>query len=236
MDGRGATRVTIVVLTTAVVVVAVVGFAIVGRFLDPLRPGSGRSFSATGPPPLPTVAPAPGATVGGAGPGVSTIGSTGSFLIISSLGVDAPLVPTGATGPTETASLNIPDDIHTVAWWDGTVDDGGRTVYEDAPQPGQPGVALIAGHIDAATAGPGALYDLKDVVVGATVEIVDSDGHVSRWTVSAPPETRLKTELPPALWVTTGTPKLALVTCGGPFDARTGHYLDNVIVWASPAR
>ena len=29
-------------------------------------------------------------------------------------------------------------------------------------------------------------------------------------------------------------PKLAIVTCGGPFDAATGHYLDNVIVWATP--
>jgi hypothetical protein len=35
--------------------------------------------------------------------------------------------------------------------------------------------------------------------------------------------------------VTTGPPKLALVTCGGPFVSATGHYLDNVIVWATPA-
>jgi hypothetical protein len=33
-------------------------------------------------------------------------------------------------------------------------------------------------------------------------------------------------------FVNSGAPKLALVTCGGPFDAATGHYLDNVIVWA----
>ena len=52
------------------------------------------------------------------------------------------------------------------------------------------------------------------------------------WTVDAPPQVNLKTELPPALWVTTGTPTVALVTCGGPFDKATGHYLDNVIVWA----
>ena len=166
--------------------------------------------------------------------GISTIGTSGSSLVIPSLGIDAPLVPTGATGAVGTASLTIPDDVHAVAWWDGSVRNRGRTVHEDAPEPGQPGVALIAGHIDSSTAGPGALYALKNMTVGSTVEIVDSDHHVSTWTVSAPPETALKTELPSSLWVTTGPPRLALVTCGGPFDSATGHYLGNVIVWTTP--
>ena len=39
--------------------------------------------------------------------------------------------------------------------------------------------------------------------------------------------------LPAGLFLNSGPPKLALVTCGGPFDAATGHYLDNVIVWAT---
>lgn len=144
-------------------------------------------------------------------------------------------MPTGATGAAETASLNIPTDVHTAAWWDGSVSDGSRTIHEDAPAPGEPGVAVIAGHIDSATAGPGALYDLKNIAVGATVEIVDSVGHVTKWTVSARPLVTLKTALPPSLWVNRGRPRLALVTCGGPFDSATGHYLDNVIVWAIPA-
>jgi hypothetical protein len=165
---------------------------------------------------------------------VSDIGATGSSLIIPKIGVDAELYPTGAVGAPETAALTIPEDIHTVAWWDGTVQDGGKTVQEDAPKPGQPGVALIAGHIDAAGEGPGALYNLKDLVVGDEIEIVDSNRQTSTWAVSAPPDTTLKTELPSSLWVTTGPPKLALVTCGGPFDSATGHYVDNVIVWASP--
>ena len=28
--------------------------------------------------------------------------------------------------------------------------------------------------------------------------------------------------------------RLALVTCGGPFDASTGNYLDNIVVYAVP--
>jgi hypothetical protein len=27
-------------------------------------------------------------------------------------------------------------------------------------------------------------------------------------------------------------PELRLITCGGPFDASSGHYLDNIVVFA----
>ncbi len=175
-----------------------------------------------------------GTTPGGAGPLVAEINSSRALLEIPAIGVRAPLVPTGADGAPGTASLVVPGNIHTVAWWDGSVLDGDRVVHENAPSPGQPGVAVIAGHIDSAFAGPGALYDLKDLDQGDTIKIVDSLGRISTWTVSAQPETALKSELPSALWVSSGPPKLAIVTCGGPFDPATGHYLDNVIVWATP--
>jgi hypothetical protein len=29
--------------------------------------------------------------------------------------------------------------------------------------------------------------------------------------------------------------RLAIVTCGGPFDASTGNYLDNIVAYAVPA-
>ncbi|HXW78457.1 MAG TPA: class F sortase [Acidimicrobiales bacterium] len=163
---------------------------------------------------------------------VSDIEMSGSLLIIPSLGVRAPLVPTGAVGAPEAASLTVPADIHEVGWWDGKVRDGKRTVQENAPAPGQPGVALVAGHVDSAAEGPGALFYLGELRVGDRIEIYDSASHLSTWVVDSPPQTTPKAELPPALWVTTGPPKLALVTCGGPFDEATGHYVDNVIVWA----
>ena len=163
---------------------------------------------------------------------VSDIERSGSLLVIPSLGVRAPLVPTGAIGAPETASLTIPSDIHDVGWWDGEVRDGDRTIQEDAPAPGQPGVALIAGHVDSAAAGPGALFALRDLKVGDVIEISGSVSHLSTWVVDATPQMAPKAQLPPQLWVTTGRPQLALVTCGGPFDYATGHYVDNVIVWA----
>jgi Sortase domain len=111
---------------------------------------------------------------------------------------------------------------------------GSQVLHEGAPSPGQPGVAVIAGQVDS-VAGPGVLFYLKDLTVGDSIQVTDSRGRTSTWTVDAPPQASLKTGLPPALRVTTGPPTLALVTCGGPFDTATGHYRDNVIVWARQA-
>jgi hypothetical protein len=166
---------------------------------------------------------------------VSDILPAGSFLIIPALHIRAPLIPTGAEGTPQTASLTIPADIHTVGWWDGTVQDSQKTLHENAPAPGQPGVAVIAGHVDSAEAGPGALHNLRHLDVGDTIQILDSVGNQSTWIVDEPPQTALKTELPAALWATSGPPRLALVTCGGPYDRAAGHYLDNIIVWARRA-
>ncbi|HTW09872.1 MAG TPA: class F sortase [Acidimicrobiales bacterium] len=164
---------------------------------------------------------------------VADIGPTGAVLVIPALAVRARIVPTGAVGRPGDAALSIPYDIRTVGWWDGLVLDGNRSLHEDAPRPGQPGVSLIAGHIDSAAAGPGALFYLSRLRPGDRIEVVGSGGATTDWVVDAPPETTLKTALPPALWVTKGPARLAIVTCGGPFDYQTGHYLDNVIVWAA---
>jgi Sortase domain len=228
----GRPRLFVVGLTASIVAAGLAAWLVTTR--------SSASESRPGTNPAPTVMAAGGAS---GAPGitapdrsgrsyVSRIQASGSFLLIPAIHVRAPLVPTGAVGAPETASLTIPADIHTVGWWDGTVQDGDRTVQENAPAPGQPGVALVAGHVDSAAAGPGALHDLGTLKVGDIIEIADSAGQVSTWSVDAAPQTNLKSQLPPALWVTTGAPTLAVVTCGGPFNTTTGHYEDNVIVWA----
>jgi hypothetical protein len=155
--------------------------------------------------------------------------------VIPRLSVRAPLVATGAVGKTGSASLTIPADVHTVGWWDGVVTDGAIRTKVAAPAPGDPGVAILAGHVDSAAAGPGALYDLKRLDVGDTIRVVGFNQRTTTWTVRSRPQFTLKTALPRTLFKTTGTPTLAIVTCGGPFDASTGHYRDNVIVWATPA-
>jgi hypothetical protein len=43
-----------------------------------------------------------------------------------------------------------------------------------------------------------------------------------------------KQDLPADLFSRQGPPTLTLITCGGAFDEATGHYVDNVVVVASP--
>jgi len=181
---------------------------------------------------------APGATTTttvGAGQPVSSIGPSGATLVVPALGVRAPIVATGGVN----GSLVVPRDIRQVGWYDGinsgTTSHVASVATHTAPWPGQPGVALLAGHVDWAGEGPGALYYLGRLQVGDPIQVVGSNGTTTTWRVSQPPVTISKSALPSTLFSNTGTPRLAIVTCGGQFDAATGHYLDNVIVWATPA-
>jgi hypothetical protein len=173
---------------------------------------------------------------GGSGQrGSSSAQLTGSSprLLIPSIGTSAPVVPEGATGP-DGGALTIPSSVQVVGWWDGAWQSPNGMVREKVASPGQPGVALLAGHIDSATQGPGALYRLQQIKVGAAITVVSQGGATTHWKVTGL-QIVAKDALPSALFVNSGPPRLAVVSCGGPFDSATGHYADNVIAWADPA-
>lgn len=44
-----------------------------------------------------------------------------------------------------------------------------------------------------------------------------------------------KPQLSTGIFTRSGGRRLVFVTCGGPFDQRTKHYVDNVIVYAAAA-
>lgn len=178
--------------------------------------------------------PGSAATAGPAGAsGQAGMAAVSNRLVIPSIGTDAPVIPEGATGPNGGA-LDVPSSVHVVAWWNGVWKSPNGVVDEKVAKPGQPGVALLAGHVDSAAQGHGALYRLQQIKTGAAVTVYGAGGSATRWKV-----TRLqvvsKSALPNALFVNSGPPRLAIVSCGGPFDASTGHYEDNVIAWAVPA-
>ena len=72
--------------------------------------------------------------------------------------------------------MTIPADIHTVGWYDG-IDSSWRpaTTSASAPWPGQPGVSLLAGHVDWAGEGPGALYYIGQLGPGDPIEVIGSN-------------------------------------------------------------
>jgi hypothetical protein len=118
---------------------------------------------------------------------------------------------------------------------DGTVAVPKRTDvagwYERGPRPGQPGPAVILGHVDSHT-GPGIFINLSTVRRGALVRVDLADGSTVMFRVTRVErvsKTRFPTDL---VYAPTLDPTLRLVTCGGSFDRSRGSYRDNVIAFA----
>jgi len=137
-------------------------------------------------------------------------------------GVDAPLDPVGVD---PAGAMALPEDVDRVGW------------YRFGPAPGSAeGTAVLAGHVDDAEQGLGALAPLRDVEAGAAVQVTDAAGAVTRWRVVSR-ELIEKQALPLAtLFQRTGPPRLVLLTCGGEFIPELRSYRDNVVVVAEPVR
>ena len=105
--------------------------------------------------------------------------------------------------------------------------------YEYSPTPGALGPAVIAGHVDSAADGPSVFFRLGALKAGDTIRITRTDRKVAVFTVNAVLRFH-KTQFPTQLvYGNTNHAALRLITCGGPFDTATGHYLDNIVVLAS---
>jgi hypothetical protein len=138
---------------------------------------------------------------------------------IPAIGVRAPIIRLGLN-PDRT--LEVPKDFGDTGWWSG------------GPRPGEPGPAVIAGHIDSYT-GPAVFYRLRDLDPGDAIAVVRRDGSRTRFTVLGSeqyPKTHFPTD---RVYGRTSGPTLRLITCGGAFDESTGHYVDNTVVYARAA-
>jgi Sortase domain len=122
----------------------------------------------------------------------------------------------------QSGALQVPDSTDVAGWFD------------DSPSPGQPGPAIIAGHVDSVT-GPAVFFDLSQLRRGDRVYVRRADGSVVVFTVT---EVRmyLKSAFPTALvYGPAPGAQLRLITCGGTFDYQRRSYLSNVVVFAVAA-
>ena len=172
------------------------------------------------PAPPPPAAAAPTVTTRDAAPTVVPRRPAPVRLAVPALGVDAPVEPVGVR---DDGQMALPDDVDRLGW------------YRFGPVPGAEGSAVLAGHVDDADQGLGALAPLRDAEPGAEVVVTDAAGTATRWRVVSR-EVLEKQALPvDRLFARTGEPRLVLVTCGGPFLPGVGGYRDNVVVVAEPA-
>lgn len=147
--------------------------------------------------------------------------STPRSLAIPAIGVQTTLLRLGQT-PQGSIEVPPPGPHYDKAGW-----------YRYSPPPGSLGPAVIVGHVDSAAAGPSVFFRLGGLRPGNRVLVSRADGSVARFAVD---EVRRysKTGFPTDLvYGNTDHAALRLISCGGPFDRRTGHYRDNIVVSAS---
>ena len=118
---------------------------------------------------------------------------------------------------------------------DGTLqvptDYGRAAYYVGRPSPGAVGPAIIVAHVDS-KAGPAVFYRLRDLDAGDEVAVKRADGSEVLFVVERVEQHAKKAFPTKAVYDLTPDATLRLITCGGSFDKKAGHYRDNLIAFA----
>lgn len=144
--------------------------------------------------------------------------SAPSRLVISKLDLS---VPVGQVGVQRSGRMAVPrmSKANEPAW------------FRHGPVPGEPGTAVIVGHLDSET-GPAVFHRLRELARGDVITVTRRDGQVVTFTVTDV-GTVSKTKFPTEkVYGLTDAAELRLITCGGHFDRERETYADNVIVYA----
>jgi LPXTG-site transpeptidase (sortase) family protein len=138
---------------------------------------------------------------------------------VPSISASSSLVPTGVLPD---GSLDVPPLSQPMqASW-----------YDKSPTPGQPGPAVVLGHVNG-NGRPGIFANLDKVKAGEEVMIDRADGQTAVFTVSHV-DTVPKDNFPTAdVYNDTPDSQVRLITCGGDLDRAAHSYLSNVIVYGN---
>jgi LPXTG-site transpeptidase (sortase) family protein len=140
-------------------------------------------------------------------------------LTIPLIGVRTSLMTLGLASNGE---LQVPPlNMASVAGW-----------YTGSPPPGSIGSAIIVGHIDT-TRGPAVFARLNTLTRGDKIYVKRADGTLAEFRVTSV-QTYLKDHFPTEdVYGPVPDAELRLITCGGTFDKAIGHYLSNIVVYAT---
>lgn len=129
-------------------------------------------------------------------------------------------VPLSTLGLNLDGTVQVPTDFQEPGW------------YRLGPSPGEMGSAVILGHVDSYL-GPAVFFQLRSLTAGDQVEVTLADGVMTSFVVTSVamyPKTGFPAQ---QVYGSHGSSALQLVTCGGTFDAQTGSYLSNIVVYTS---
>jgi len=140
-----------------------------------------------------------------------------THLRIPAIGLSATVASLGIKAD---QTVEVPENPAEVGW------------YRLGARPGQDGSAVLLGHVDS-TEGPAVFYRLRSLTRGDEVDVRGADGSTTRFEVTSI-ATYANEDFPAQkVYRATGSPGLALVTCGGRYDAARGGYQSNVVVYAA---
>jgi LPXTG-site transpeptidase (sortase) family protein len=139
-----------------------------------------------------------------------------SRLLIPAISVDAAIE---ARGLEANRNLSTPTDFNDVAW------------FNQGPAPGQPGNALINGHVNWWT-GAAVFTRLGDLRAGDQVVVVRADGSRATFKVSVIRVLSARAR-DASLFASSTAAKLTLVTCWGPWDFHLGTDSQRLLVTAT---
>lgn len=158
-----------------------------------------------------------------------------------SSGARGPILPTSKPVTLDIPSIDVHSDVqHLGQTADGSIETprpgphyDEAAWYRYSPTPGSIGPAILLGHVDSAADGPSVFFRLGELEAGDVVSVGRADGSVAVFVVD---DVRryAKDDFPTdVVYGDVGHAGLRILTCGGAFDSSTGHYLDNVVVFAS---
>jgi LPXTG-site transpeptidase (sortase) family protein len=137
---------------------------------------------------------------------------------VPDIGVSAPVMKVGKNAD---GSVQVPPlDNHNLTGW-----------YRYGPTPGQNGDSVILGHVDS-NSGISVFYYLKDLHAGNKVYVTLADHKMATFVVDGVQKVAKDAFPTASVYGKANYPSLRLITCGGTFDAASGHYLYNIIVYA----
>lgn len=214
-----------------VVGVSFVAIALTSQRTPPAVASIARSTSSL---PVSEVWPeAPAQDLGGVSP---RLGSAGAPM---STGTPAKVLPAAAPVFLDVKAIGVHSRLHDLGLDPtGAIEAPSGARYDEAgwyrysPTPGSLGPSIILGHVDSASNGPSVFFRLGELVRGDRISVTRTDGSIARFTVQSVaryakddfPTERVYGDLDHA--------GLRLITCGGEFDDASGHYEDNIVVFA----
>lgn len=144
-------------------------------------------------------------------------------VVIPAIGVDSPVNPLGLN---DDGTLAVPQPgphLDQAAW------------FENSPSPGQPGPAVIEGHVDSPE-GPSVFFRLGSIQPGDRIRVRRADGVLTVFRVNAVrdfPKSGFPTRL--VYGGDLASPTLRLITCSD-FNPDTHHHEGNEVVFAHLVR